>query len=702
VRSGPKAFGAGAAFGAIVLGLACNAIVGNGDIQFVAEAGAFDATTVIEASVESGAARVEASVEDAGSDALEAAALPEASAMVEAGCEAGTKPCAGLCVAFDDPAYGCGPTHCSPCELLNAVAGCAAADGGADGGGLACSVAVCKAHHADCNGTPLDGCETDTDGLYNCGACRHDCSSLPQVAGNVACVTGACTFDISSCAPGYGICSTNPDNGCDTEFSVAAHCGGCTTTCSGGLPDCSSTGNVNPPFACTSGCGAGLSLCGSSCVNEQSDPTHCGGCNTQCPAVAGGTATCSAGGVCGFTCNANDHRCGTGNAATCAANNDPNNCGVGAACAKCTAPANATSTCTGGTTCGYACIPGAHACASACVLNSDPNNCGSLCGTNCPGPTQGSGVASCDGNVCAITCSGNETPCNGTACVDEQADVNNCGSCGNTCGAGQACAGGQCQCNATSCPNGCCDGTGACQTVGSSGACGTAGQACVAGCPRAIPEAQSLAVWLIGDTYVSGAAIWTDQSGHADATCSTCPKTLAGALSGHSVVSFDGSSYFALGDPKGLFQTGAFTVFIVAAPDPTATSNAQLIAFSDSSGNALSMQRSSADPDILLQLLPGASSNSLLAPGTWSGTPEIITAGVDAASALLTVGTSTVTGSLGVPATVDYASSYLGTNPGSQSLDYTGQVAEVLVFNATLAGSSLSGVQSYLSKRYGL
>ena len=66
MRSGPKAFGAGAAFGAIVLGLACNAIVGNGDIQFVAEAGAFDATTVIEASVESGAARVEASVEDAG------------------------------------------------------------------------------------------------------------------------------------------------------------------------------------------------------------------------------------------------------------------------------------------------------------------------------------------------------------------------------------------------------------------------------------------------------------------------------------------------------------------------------------------------------------------------------------------------------------------------------------------------------------
>jgi hypothetical protein len=648
VKSAPKALVTGGVLGALALVLACNALVGNDSIQFVAEAGSLDAAALPAA--ESGRPLIEASVEDAGAD-TEGDTLPEMSTSGDAGCEAGLKACGGLCVAFDDPAYGCGPTRCNPCELPNAIAGCGMPDGGADGG-LACSVAVCKPHHADCNRAPLDGCETDTDGLYNCGGCGHDCSNLPQVAGNVSCVGGVCTFDNSSCAPGYGICGTNPDNGCDTVFSVAAHCGGCTTTCSGGLPDCSATGNASQPFVCTSGCAAGLSLCGSSCVNEQSDPNHCGGCNTPCPAVPGGTATCSSAGVCGFTCNANDHLCGTGSAATCAANNDGNHCGLGAACTQCPAPANATPTCTGGTTCGYA-------------------------------------------------CNANATPC-GTACVDGQSDVSNCGSCGHACSAGQACIGGACVCNAGSCPNGCCDGSGACQTVGSSAACGSAGQACATGCPLAIPEAQSLALWLIGDTYVSGASTWADQAGHVNPICARCPATSAGTLNGHDVVAFDGSSYFELGDPNGLYKTGAFTVFVVAAPDPGATSNAQLIAFSDGRGNALGMQRNGANSDLLLQLLPGASNDSLLAPGAWSGLPEIITAGVNATSALLTVGSSTVTGSLGAPAVVDYALSYVGTDPVSESLDFAGQVAEIVVFNTTLATSSISSVQGYLAKRYGL
>ena len=687
-----------AAFGAIALGAACNALVGNDDIRIATEAGSPDATTLVEASFDAGVTTMDVEVAEAAPAAAPPDAAAESGVDAAVACEAGTKfcPSAGKCVDFDDPGYGCGPTHCSPCELPNAIAGCAAPDGGVDAG-LACSVAVCKPNFADCNATPLDGREVDTRGLYNCGACGHDCSNLPQVAGNVGCSNGACTFDSTSCAPTFGICGTNPDNGCDTELSLAGHCGSCTTVCSGGFPDCSTTHDAGVPFACTSGCGPGLSLCGASCVDEQTDPAHCGGCSTQCPAVAGGTATCATGGVCGFTCNANDHRCGTGTGATCAANNDPNNCGVGAACGKCPAPANATATCTGGTTCGYACVPGAHPCGSACVLNSDPNNCGSLCATNCPGPTKGSGAATCDGNVCALACGTGQTQC-GSACVNAQTDRANCGECGNPCGTGQTCSGGQCLCNAASCPGGCCDAAGTCQTSGSP-ACGKNGATCAAGCPVTLPEAQHLALWLVGDTY-AGASPWTDQSGHADATCSNCPATTS--LGGHGAASFDGSSYFSLGDPGGLYQTTAFTIFVVAAPDPGATSSAVLVAFSDGGANTLGLQRSGGSPDLMLQLLPGSASNSLVATGAWAGAPESIAAVVSAAGASLTVGSSPNTGAIGAPASVDYASSYLGTDPATQTATYTGAIAEVLVFNTVLSSTSIANVKSYLATRYGL
>jgi hypothetical protein len=713
VRRGTSAsLVAAAAFGAMALPMACNAIVGNEDIRFERDAEGSDATTTVEASVESG---VTADAGNEGGDAQydapdTADAPPDASeAAPDAECEAGTKACTGICVTLDDPGYGCGPTHCSPCELSNAVAGCGALDGGADGGPLVCNVAVCKGAHADCNGTPLDGCETDTsDDLYNCGACGHDCSNLPHVAGNVSCAAGVCTFDDTACAPGYGICTTNPDNGCDTVISDPGHCGGCSTSCTAGFPYCSPSGST-ASFTCTSGCAAGLSLCGASCVNEQTDPSHCGACGVQCPDVTGGTPTCSAGGNCGFTCNASYHACGTGSSAACAANNDPANCGVGAACGKCTAPANASPTCAGGTTCGYICNPGAHACGNSCVLNSDPNNCGSACGTNCPGPTEGAGVASCDGNVCAIACGTGESLC-GSQCVNEQTDSMNCDGCGNVCGAGQTCTGGQCKCNPAGCASGCCDGTGTCQTASTSASCGTGGHACTASCPLTIPEAQNLVLWLVGDTYVSGATTWADQSGNASATCSSCPSTSVGALNGHNAVSFDGSSYFALRDPGGLYETAAFTIFVVAAPDPdapTAIANAQLIAFSDGSGqDSLDLQQSGDDPDLLLQLVSGSSGeNSLIGPGDWASPPfTIIAAGVDSTpSAFLAVDGSTVaSGAIGTPASVDYVSSYLGTDPASQTLNYTGRVAEVLVFNTSLASTSISSVQTYLSTRYGL
>ena len=132
-RTGLFARIAAAALGTIAFAAGCNAIVGNGDIDFATDSGAADATTALEASAESGATQ---ETQDAGYDAPEA--IDDASTQVsppDAACEAGTKICSGVCRSFDDPGYGCGPTHCSPCEVPNAFAGCAASDATVASGG---------------------------------------------------------------------------------------------------------------------------------------------------------------------------------------------------------------------------------------------------------------------------------------------------------------------------------------------------------------------------------------------------------------------------------------------------------------------------------------------------------------------------------------------------------------------------------------
>jgi hypothetical protein len=103
-----------------------------------------------------------------------------------------------------------------------------------------------------------------------------------------------------------------------------------------------------------------------------------------------------------------------------------------------------------------------------------------------------------------------------------------------------------------------------------------------------------------------------------------------------------------------------------------------------------------------LQLLPGSSTNSIVASGAWAGTAESIVATVNASSAVLTVGTVANTGAIGTPANVDYTSSYLGTDPATQMANYVGQIAEVIVFNTVLSSTSIASVQSYISARYGL
>lgn len=108
---------------------------------------------------------------------------------------------------------GCGRT----CGVLNAIPGC---------DGTNCTVASCNSGFADCDGSPLNGCETSTTSNSNCGGCGMVCAPAQAVG---ECSTGTCR--ITSCAPGWSDCDGDPANGCETSLRTLTDCGGCGVPC---------------------------------------------------------------------------------------------------------------------------------------------------------------------------------------------------------------------------------------------------------------------------------------------------------------------------------------------------------------------------------------------------------------------------------------------------------------------------------------
>lgn len=121
------------------------------------------------------------------------------------------------------------PDHCG---------GCGAACSGAGTTTRACVAGVCTptcdAAHADCDEDGKTGCEVDvvTDPDH-CGTCATSCS--PQNVKARLCVAGACT---PVCNSGFDDCSTNTNDGCETNLDTDASCGACGHSCLGGA--CSS------------------------------------------------------------------------------------------------------------------------------------------------------------------------------------------------------------------------------------------------------------------------------------------------------------------------------------------------------------------------------------------------------------------------------------------------------------------------------
>ena len=154
--------------------------------------------------------------------------------------------------------------------------------------------------------------------------------------------------------------------------------------------------------------------CDGTCVDRQSDPANCGGCNAACPegvaCVAGACACPGAQEVCAGECTD--------------VQSDFMNCG---ACGK---VCDFRLTCTAGT---CACPTPQTLCGAACTdTQSDAANCGT-CGHAC----LTDGV--CSAGACG--CPAGDAVC-GSACSDPLTDASNCGQCGQACVG--ACDGGAC------------------------------------------------------------------------------------------------------------------------------------------------------------------------------------------------------------------------------------------------------------------
>jgi len=251
--------------------------------------------------------------------------------------------------------------------------GSAAGDAGDAGG----NVAVDDARPPEPD-APVDAGECPTaellcgsacvpDDPRNCGACGHDCTGLPNVAGAVACVAGACTFDAGACLPGFAHCTGSPDVGCETSLATRSNCGSCANACTTGIanaePICSGG-------ACAYECPLGAPTpCEGSCVDLETDGSNCGSCGKVCT----GGMTCQGGG-CG--CPGGTHDCN----GTCVGNSSTATCGT-TSCVPCPVPANGAATCDG-SSCGMTCDARYSQCGDACVDETKDGNCGG-CGITC-------------------------------------------------------------------------------------------------------------------------------------------------------------------------------------------------------------------------------------------------------------------------------------------------------------------------------
>lgn len=248
-----------------------------------------------------------------------------------------------------------------------------------------------------------DQCVSLDDPRY-CGSCDHDCTKLPNVVPDqVSCSDqGECILSLQACRNEYADCATDLEDGCETSITTSSDCGECGSACPSETPLCSETSKNSDGmsvYECVIECEDPTpNQCGSTCVNTNTSPIHCGRCDNDCSAVTDGTPICD-NGSCDFVCESDWHRCDD----QCMPNNSEDSCG--SSCSPCTSPQNATATCDG-TSCGFICdtnfmrrndrcIPSSNCCRNADCSNDFACVSGS-CLSFCQQQSPPAGIADSD------------------------------------------------------------------------------------------------------------------------------------------------------------------------------------------------------------------------------------------------------------------------------------------------------------------
>ena len=245
----------------------------------------------------------------------------------------------------------------------------------------------CATGLADCNGDPVDGCETYLATLTDCGSCGAVCD---YAHASETCTSGVCTF--GSCEANWDDCNASTTDGCETSLATLMDCGSCGAVCS----------LANATESCTTGsceiaaCEAGWGNCDRDSVN---------GCECSCPSTSCSGANC---GLCAAECSPCTQTCsGSGCMATCLA---------GATCdlAASSVP-QATQTCERASTCKLTCNTADDFCKQTC---KDGATCELACtlADPCTLDCQGSAeclLSKCSNSVCTLRCSGSLTNCGG-------------------------------------------------------------------------------------------------------------------------------------------------------------------------------------------------------------------------------------------------------------------------------------------------
>lgn len=320
-----------------------------------------------------------------------------------------------------------------------------------------CTMTDCPAPYATC-ATSTYRCDKnlDRDNL-NCGGCGIKCpggddTTVEQVLhADWRCGSGQCQM---SCMQGFADCNASPGDGCEANTQCDPNnCGGCGIKCGAGV-ECIA-GNCGCPNGTTK---CGDAFCGPGaarvCKDLQQDDQNCGSCGNACPQppnLPPHTVSGCGGGTCGhLKCETGYDDCNDNipvDGCETKLGEDPNNCG---ACGFKCAPGQA---CFAGQ---CLCPPGAQMCTFGeapdekkfCFyVDVDPKNCGA-CGRVCP--TVPNGEAACRDGRCLVDCPVGFADCDDnprTGCeTSTDSDPNNCGGCGIKCdiAAGQPCIRGQC------------------------------------------------------------------------------------------------------------------------------------------------------------------------------------------------------------------------------------------------------------------